>query len=814
MSAQPSAPAVPPDHVTIEIDGKVMVVPKGAMIIQAADKAGIAIPRFCYHEKLPIAANCRMCLVEVEMGGKAMAKPQPACATPVTDGMKVQTQSAKALSAQRNVMEFLLINHPLDCPICDQGGECELQDLSMGYGRSVSRFVERKRVVADEDLGSLVETGMTRCIHCTRCVRVMAEVAGTYELGGMERGEMLQIGTYVGKPLMSELSGNVIDVCPVGALTNKPFRFRARAWELIARESIGYHDALASNLWLHTRRGEALRAVPRDNEAINECWLSDRDRYSCESLRAPDRAIKPQVKRNGAWVDVDWNDAIRAASEALQAAPRGEIGALLHPATSNEEGHLVARLMRALGSEHVDHRLRQLDFADGASARPFQMPVADIEKARVIVLLGCNPRHEMPLLGARIRKAVKCGAQIYAINPIDFDFDFEFALAAKRIVAPQGLVDTMLGLAKAANDAGHLPEGAALADAIAGCNADAFGKDLFNALAAASSSVFVVGEGVQLHPRASTLRAAARFVAKVTHSGCNEIPPGANALGLARVGALPATGALDAQAMLTRPRNAYMLYGCEPPQDFADGAAVMAALGSADCVIAFASYTSEALKDVASVILPIGLLPEIDATLVNVDGIAQTVAAAVKLPGDARPGWKVLRAIGSALALDGFGFTEIGEVRAQIGQTTARSVGEAPPPLSMGRLEDGFASELARSLRSPNVAVAADADSDSMGQIVPLVRIATTPIYAADAVLRHSPALQAHPLARAACVTLHPQDALALGLGDGMHARVCDVVLPVELSTRVPRGGAWIEAALAATAMLPPYGAPLAIVKA
>ena len=302
MSAQPVTPDVPPDHVTIEIDGKQTFAPKGSMIIQAADRIGVPIPRFCYHEKLAIAANCRMCMVEVEMGGRPMPKPQPACATPVADGMKIFTQSQRALSAQRNVMEFLLINHPLDCPICDQGGECELQDLSMGYGRSVSRFVERKRTIPDENLGPLVETEMTRCIQCTRCVRVMAEVAGTYELGGMERGEHLQIGTYVGKPLMSELSGNVIDVCPVGALTNKPFRFKARAWELIARESIGYHDALGSNLWLHTRRGEVLRSVPRDNEAINECWLSDRDRYSHEGLKAGDRASDaddPQERRAG-----------------------------------------------------------------------------------------------------------------------------------------------------------------------------------------------------------------------------------------------------------------------------------------------------------------------------------------------------------------------------------------------------------------------------------------------------------------------------------------------------------------------------------
>src|SRR6478752_1550156 len=334
MSAQPTAPTAAPDLVNIEIDGKPMQVPKNSMIIAAADKAGIAIPRFCYHDKLPIAANCRMCMVETEMGGKPVPKPQPACATPVMEGMKIFTQSQRALSAQRNVMEFLLINHPLDCPICDQGGECELQDLSMGYGRSVSRFAERKRVVPDEDLGPLIATEMTRCIQCTRCVRFMAEVAGTFELGGMERGENLQIGTYVGKPLMSELSGNVIDICPVGALTNKPFRFKARAWELIARESIGYHDALGSNLWLHTRRGEVLRAVPRDNEAINECWASDRDRYSNDGLRASDRAQKPMIRKNGELVETSWTEALAFVADHLRDA-RGEVGALVAPLTSS-----------------------------------------------------------------------------------------------------------------------------------------------------------------------------------------------------------------------------------------------------------------------------------------------------------------------------------------------------------------------------------------------------------------------------------------------------------------------------------------------
>ena len=813
MSAQPAVPSVPPDHVSIEIDGRPMAVPRNTMIIQAADQAGIAIPRFCYHDKLPIAANCRMCMVEVEMGGRPMPKPQPACATPVADGMKVQTQSSRALSAQRNVMEFLLINHPLDCPICDQGGECELQDLSMGYGRSVSRFAERKRVIPDENLGPLVETEMTRCIQCTRCVRVMADIAGTYELGGMERGERLQIGTYVGKPLMSELSGNVIDVCPVGALTNKPFRFRARAWELIARESIGYHDALGSNLWLHTLRGEALRAVPRDNEAINECWLSDRDRYSCEGLCAPDRATRAQVKRDGTWFDVDWNEAIRVASELLRGTPHGELGALVAPATSTEEGHLLARLVRALGSEHIDHRLRALDPGAAAVARAFEMPVADIGKADAIVLIGCNPRHEMPLLGARIRAAAKRGIKIYAINPVDFDFDFEFALAAKNVPAPADFVDALLDVAKAANDVGHLPESAALAAAIRDRVAGSFGKNLVEALTAANASVVVFGDAAQQHPQASALRTAARFLARATGSACNEIPPGANSLGLTRVGVLPGAAGLDAQAMLRAPRRTYLLYGCEPPEDFADGALVLDALAGARHVVACAAFASDALRNVADVILPIGLLPEVDATMINVDGNAQSVAAATKPPGDARPGWKVLRALGSALALDGFGFTAIDEVRAASGVAGTPSLGEDASPHPLGHLESGFASDLPPALRAQRGDDAGTSAATPSSERS-LLRIATTGIYATDAVLRRSPALQAHPLAQRACVVLNPQDGLALGLAHGATASVSGVVLAVELSMRVPRGGAWIEGGHAATAAVPPCGAELDIAKA
>ena len=775
MSAQPVNNAAP-DLLNIEVDGKPTQIRKGAMIIEAADALGVAIPRFCYHRKLPIAANCRMCLVDVEMGGKLMPKPQPACATPVAEGMKVTTRSDKALKFQRDVMEFLLINHPLDCPICDQGGECELQDVALGYGRSVSRYNERKRVIADENIGPLVATEMTRCIQCTRCVRFTSEIAGTYELGGMGRGENLQIGTYIGKTISTELSGNIVDVCPVGALTNKPFQFQARAWELIAKPSIGYHDALGSNLWLHTRRGEVLRTVPRDNEAINECWLSDRDRYSYQGLNAADRIGAPEVKRNGQWQVTTWDDALQFAGEALKQAPGSELGLLVHTATSNEEADLLMRLARGLGSAHIDHRLRQLDFADNAVAQPFALPVAEVAQVKAALLVGSDLRHEMPLLNHRLHQAVKKGAKVYTVNPAHFDFNYK--LAGEAIVSPQALVDALLALAKAAVATGASAP-AALADAINGAQSDEGDNDAIAALKS-GNAVVILGEAAITHPQASWLRSMARFIAQVTGAAYNELPVGANAVGLATLGVVPGNGGLDAHAMLTQSRKAYVLYGVEPPHDFADGAAALKALRAADKVVAFSAYASAALREVADVILPIGLLPEIDATLVNVDGLAQGTTAGAKLPGQARPGWKVLRALGSAMQLAGFEFDDLAGLRDGISKHAV--------PLRNG--------------------LAARASAGG------LTRLATWPIYRSDAVLRRATALNAHPLNRAPAVRLNADEAKRLDLSENGEVRIDDVLLPLVIDRSVPDGTAWIEAAQDLTAALPPYGAAINLSKA
>jgi NADH-quinone oxidoreductase subunit G len=729
LSAQPVNPNLAPDHVTVFIDGVELAAPKGSMIIHAADKAGIPIPRFCYHDKLPVAANCRMCLVEVEK----MPKPAPACATPVMDGMKVATRSDKALKSQRNVMEFLLINHPLDCPICDQGGECELQDLSLGYGRSVSRFVERKRVVADEDMGPLVATEMTRCIQCTRCVRFTADIAGTYELGGMQRGEHLQIGTYDGKPLTTELSGNVIDVCPVGALTNKVFRFKARPWELTAKASLGYHDALGSNLFHHVRRGEILRSVPRDNEAVNECWLSDRDRYAHAGLYAEDRATVPLIRDGECFREASWDEALAQAAKILRDNGGDNLGMLVHPSTSNEEGALLARLADALGTGNLDHRIGQLDLADGAQAEAFAMPVADLEQADAIVIVGSNIRFEVPLLHQRLRKAVRRGAKVHVVNPVDFDF--AFTVAGKHLVAPSRMAATLgsVDLGDAANVA------------------------------------VIVGGVAEASAHASSIRQAAAAFAAARNGKLCRIPQGANALGLSRHGVLPASR--DAQAMLREPRAAYVIYGIEPGLDFADQHAALQALGSAQ-VVAFSQFACASTRRVADVILPIGALPEIEATLTNLDGTDQSTSAAGKSPGQARPGWRVLRALADELAAPGFAFTDLAGLRAGI---TRRDV-QAAKGNSAARGGSG------------------------------LEVVASQAIYRSDATVRRARALQAHPLTAGARVVLNPADAASAALAEGAMAKLGNDVgtatLQVVVDERVAPGCAWIESGYGATAPL------------
>ncbi|MGH8147986.1 MAG: NADH-quinone oxidoreductase subunit NuoG [Rhodanobacteraceae bacterium] len=794
MSAQPKDTAPPVDMVELEIDGHPVKAPKGSTIIQATDAARIPVPRFCYHDKLPIAANCRQCMVEVEMGGKLIPKPQPACATPVAAGMKVFTRSPNAMKWQRNTMEFLLINHPLDCPICDQGGECELQDISMGYGRSVTRFSERKRTVTDENIGPLVATEMTRCIHCTRCVRFVGEIAGTHELGDMSRGDSHVIGTYIGRTIESELSGNVIDVCPVGALTDKVFQFKARAWELIAKPSIGYHDALGSNLWLHTKRGQVLRAVPRDNEAVNECWLADRDRYSHEGLYAEDRAEKPLIRKGGELVEVEWAEAIAFVAYGLKKAGN-DVGALVAPMTSCEEGYLLAQLVRGIGSERIDHRLRVQDFSDGGPAGEiFEMPVEQVQNVTAALVVGSNPRHEMPLLNHRLRHASRHdaskhpasnpahydisavqGAKIFAINPVHFNYNFD--LAGEKVFAPQDMVDALLCTAKAA---GVQSDDRTLADAIAAADDHEEAHKWIAALREATSSVVILGDAATQHPQAAWLRALARGIAKATDSAYNELPSGANAIGLARVGAQSNGGA---KGILENAPKALVTWQSGSQDTFAP-ASCDKARESAEFYVHAGAYACEGVRKTADAVLPLGLPPEIDGTYVNVDGLVQSIAAGAALPGNARPGWKVLRALGAALGVAGFDFTDYAGVYARaaecIKQPAAHVLGAALGP--RGASAEGR-----------------------------FTRVATVGIYRTDAVVRRAKALQKHPLNRAPALRICADDARALGLLNGVKADVSGVVLPVVVDAAVPRGCAWIEAGHAETASLPPHGAALTI---
>lgn len=782
MSAQTQSPAVAPDTVSIEIDGKPVIARKGSMIIESTDRERIAVPRFCYHEKLSIAANCRMCLVDVEKS----PKPMPACATPVMEGMKVFTRSKRALDAQRNVMEFLLLNHPLDCPICDQGGECELQDVAMGYGRSVSRFTEQKRVVADEDLGALVETEMTRCIHCTRCVRYCTEIAGTPELGGMGRGEHLEIGTYIGRSLTSEMSGGVIDVCPVGALTNKVFRYRARAWELQAKPAVGFHDALGGNLFLHVRRGEALRAVPRDNEAINECWSTDRDRFAHEGFRHVDRLTVPLAKQDGQWRELSWGDALAATVTALRAAAADDTGVLVSPATSCEEGLLLARLARALGVANIDHRLRQIDFADDA-ARPlapgFSGTLPEIELADAVLLIGCNPRHDAPLLGHRLRKATLRGAAVHSATL--FDDALHFPLASQQLCTSPTLVHWMLELVGAALKTG-VSAPPALAAAAAGVTESTAAQALFDALSQATMPRLILGLDAVRHPQASLLRAAAALLGVAVSAKVDELPDGANSAGLWRMGVLPhrAVGGVEVAAAGRHARSicesglkTLLIYGAEVAQDFAASAALMKTIAGADQVIVMGHYLSDALKEVATLILPIALTPESEATLINAQGDVQRHGPAVRAPGDARPGWRVLRVLGELLELPGFEFDDYPALAHQVDAALAEQ-SIVPGTLKLAAVPGPASLSLTRRV----------------------------PIYAADAVLRRCASLQATPLGATAHVCLHPDDAMRVGIGQNGKAKLGQLELPAILTARTQRGSIVVTAGDAETAGLPVSG--------
>ena len=761
MTDAQSKPAV--DTVNIEIDGQAMSVAKGSMIIEAADRVGINIPRFCYHRKLSIAANCRMCLVDVEKA----PKPLPACATPVMDGMKVFTQSKRAIDAQRGVMEFLLINHPLDCPICDQGGECELQDVAMGYGRSVSRFTERKRVVADENLGPLIATDMTRCIHCTRCVRFLDEIAGTNELGGMGRGETLKISTYIGRSMASEMSGNIIDLCPVGALTNKVFRFEARAWELRSKDTLANHDSVGANLHAHTRRGIIERTVPRDNEAVNEAWLPDRDRYSHGGLEAEDRAREPQVRDGGEWRTVTWTEALSRAAEMLKSAAPQDLGVLLSPRASTEELYLAQKLARGLGCNNVDHRLREVDFSDQAHlpASPrVERELTTIRRANAILIVGSNVRHDQPIVGHQVRQAWRGGASIDVLNVLDFPFVFK--TASREIVAPSGLA---AALRKTADSS----------------------SEVYSRLSNAEDALIVLGNDVRRSPWASELRAVAGDLAAATGAQIVDIPDQANAVGAWMVGAVPHRGpggtpleesGLHAAQLLDGGAKSYLIYDFEPSLDTAPGQDAARTLSGAAGVVYAGGYVTDEIRELADVILPLAIHPESDGSFVNMNGRVQSVAAAARAPGDARPGWKVLRVLGNELGLDGFDYVRIQQVRDELSTAI-----------------DGAAESASYSVAASNKATP-DAGN---GAVELITRV---PIYACDAVVRRATALQSTVLGETAGAAVNPATARKLGLADADRARLStdgvELLLPLSIDDKVPDDSVYVPSGVRGTEAL------------
>jgi NADH-quinone oxidoreductase subunit G len=697
-------------------------------------------------------------------------------------------------------MEFLLINHPLDCPICDQGGECELQDLAMGYGRSVSRFSERKRVVVDKNVGPLIQTDMTRCIQCTRCVRFLDEIAGTDELGMLGRGDRVEIGTFITHSIESELSGNVIDLCPVGALTNKPFLFSARAWELEAKASVAVHDGLGSNLYYHSRRGKVMRAVPRDNDAINEAWISDRDRYSHFGLYAEDRLLAPMIKREGEWQETSWGEALQAASSSLGGTAHDDggesLGILMSASAFDEEYYLAQKLARSLGCNNIDHRLREQDFRDqsGLALTPrFDQPLEGMEKADALFLIGSNIRHEAPILGHKVRQANRSGAAICVLNPMQYNFHFE--VADNWIAAPQDMVACLFAVALAVAE----ETGTALPTAVAalGTNqrpdeqAAAVARRLVNA----SNAVIVIGQISMAHDQSAALRQLAYYIADAASTAVCTLPAGGNPAGAWAAGAVPHRSAggsatdeagLDAMAMLAQPLNTYLLWDFEPGLDTANAGATLAALAGADTVIAVTPFASETLKAHADILLPLAPVMESEGRLTSLQQDKQSVSAAVAVSGQARPGWKILRQLGNDLGLDGFEFVALAEIRAELDETLAGAPEIAPV-----------------------------AELSAADQPRGLYRLGDVPIYSADGMCRRSAPLQETVHAVNGFINLNPEDAGKLGLGDGAVARISQgdssAELPVRLVAEIPPGVARLPAATHAHSQLGAAFGPITV---
>ena len=702
------------DIVNMEVNGKPVEARMGQMVIEVTDGIGAYVPRFCYHDKLSIAANCRMCLVDIE----GAPKPIPACAQPVSEGMKVFTKSPRAIAAQKATMEFLLINHPLDCPICDQGGECELQDLAMGYGRDVSRYNDRKRVVKDKDIGPLVSTDMTRCIHCTRCVRFGEEIQGYPQLGTMGRGENVKISTFVEQNVDHEMSANIIDLCPVGALNNKPYRFSARAWEMVQRATVSPHDCVGSNLYAHILRGTVKRVVPRDNEAINEAWISDRDRFSYEAIYSEDRLITPRIKVGEEWRDIEWSDALAHAAEVLTATDGDKLGFIASPAATVEEGYLLSQLAKHLGTANIDHRLNRRDISDQGSDPVFEglaCGVDEIEQQGAVLVVGSNVRNEAPIIAHRLRKAALNGAKVSFANSKVYEYFFDTA----DYMSGAGLVELLAGVAVAAGTTSD-----AVSDICSGVTANDAQQRIAASLKDSDDALILLGALAESHAAYSALRALASAISDATGAKLGFITNGPNTAGAQLTGVLPhrdiggesrGTVGQDVAAMLDSDLDAVVLVNVEPDADIHVVADAAQKLAKTKFVVALTPFVSDALLEVADLLLPIGTFAETSGTYVNAAGTWQSFSGVANPVGESRPCWKVLRVLGNLTDAEGFDYVTsediLAEFKAILGDVDAGSY-KPGSKLAKPNGEDSPANEI------------------------------DTPLYSADGLVRRADALQ------------------------------------------------------------------------
>jgi len=657
--------------IEIELDGKKVDIVEGSMIMHAADKAGTYIPHFCYHKKLSIAASCRMCLVDVEK----MPKPMPACATPVTQGMIVRTKSDKAIKAQKSVMEFLLINHPLDCPICDQGGECQLQDLAVGYGSSSSRYEEEKRVVAIKNVGPLISMQeMSRCIHCTRCVRFGQEVAGVMELGMSNRGEHASIETFVGNSVDSELSGNMIDICPVGALTSKPFRYSARTWELSRRKSVSPHDSTGANLIVQVKNSKVMRVVPFENEEVNECWIADRDRFSYEALNSDERLTTPMLKQGGEWKSVDWQTALEYVANGLKQIKSehgaASIGALVSPHSTLEELSLASALMRGLGSENIDYRLRNAEFTPHEGVRYLGTSIASLTELQNVLVIGSNLRKDHPLFAQRIRQATRKGCKVSTLQVAAEDW--AMPIANSLLSASSHWVQSLADVAAAV---AHAKEIEAPAKGTVTETAAAIAKSLL----AGERKAVLLGNAAAHHSKASSLLALANWIAAQTGASVGYLTEAANTVGAQIAGALPGLNGLNAAQMLEGGLKAVVLLNNEPEFDSAAGEPAKAALSKAEMVVTLSPF--KANMSFSDVLLPIAPFTETSGTFINAEGRVQSFHAVVKPLAETRPAWKVLRVLANLLDVQGFDFDSTEDVLKQVDGLSASVSSHLPTTL-------------------------------------------------------------------------------------------------------------------------------------